>query len=91
MRYLLAFPSTASPLQKKVERFPARTAIQDTDELSSDGLIEEGRPLLRRLSFFLPPSRPSAVSSKLGYLLAWRSPYSPRSTQKHVLAEKAQK
>ena len=29
------------------------TAIQDTDESSSDRLIEEGRPLLRRLSFFV--------------------------------------
>ena len=37
---------------KIVERFPALAAIQDTIEPSSDRLIEEGRPLLRRLSFF---------------------------------------
>jgi hypothetical protein len=37
---------------KKVERFPARMAIQDTDEPSSDRLIQEGRPRMRRLSFF---------------------------------------
>ena len=37
---------------KKVERFPAWMAIQDTDEPSSDRLIQEGRPHLRRLSFF---------------------------------------
>jgi hypothetical protein len=37
---------------KKMERFPARMAIQDTDEPSSDRLIQEGRPHLRRLSFF---------------------------------------
>ena len=37
---------------KKVERFPARMAIQDTDEPSSDRLIQEGRPHMRRLSFF---------------------------------------
>ena len=35
-----------------MERFLAWTAIQDTDESSSDRLMEEGRPLLRRLSFF---------------------------------------
>jgi hypothetical protein len=37
---------------KKMERFPVGAAIQDTDEPSSDRLIEEGRPLLRRPSFF---------------------------------------
>jgi hypothetical protein len=37
---------------KKVERFPAWKAIQDTDEPSSDRLIQEGRTHMRRLSFF---------------------------------------
>lgn len=58
---------------KKVERFPAWMAIQDTDEPSSDRLIQEGRPLMRRLSFFFrfrdrllrhltwPPSTPEAL------------------------------
>jgi hypothetical protein len=40
---------------KKVERFPARMAIQNTDEPSSDRLIQEGRPHMRRLSFFSIP------------------------------------
>jgi hypothetical protein len=35
-----------------VERFPTPKAILDTDEPSSDRLIQEGWPLLRRLSFF---------------------------------------
>src|ERR1700730_18497728 len=39
-----AFYSTAFPCNK-VERFPASTSIQDTNEPSSDRLIEEGRPL----------------------------------------------
>ena len=37
---------------KKVERFLAWMGIQDTDEPSSDRLIQEGRPHMRRLSFF---------------------------------------
>ncbi len=37
---------------KKVERSPARTVIQDTNGPSSDRFIEEGRALVRRLSFF---------------------------------------
>ena len=37
---------------KKWNDFLHVMAIQDTDEPSSDRLIEEGRPLLRRLSFF---------------------------------------
>lgn len=40
---------------KKVERFPVCAAIQDTDEPSSDRLIQEGRPRMRRLSIFLIP------------------------------------
>ncbi len=59
-------------LLKKLERFPARVVIQDTDEPSSDRLIQEGRPRMRRLSYFfrfwdrflrppdLPPSTPEA-------------------------------
>jgi hypothetical protein len=47
-------------LKKKVERSPKLTAIQDTNEPSSDRFIEEGRPLLRRLSFFLICERPPA-------------------------------
>ena len=38
---------------KKVERFPLWASIQETDGPYSDRLIEEGRPLLRRLSFFV--------------------------------------
>ena len=57
---------------KKLERIPARAVIQDTDEPSSDRLIQEGRPRMRRLSFFFrfwdcfprpldwPPSTPEA-------------------------------
>lgn len=37
---------------KKVERFLACMGIQDTDEPSSDRLIQEGRPHTRRPSFF---------------------------------------
>ena len=40
------------PLQKIVERFLPPKAILDTDEPSSDRLIQEGWPLLRRLPFF---------------------------------------
>jgi hypothetical protein len=52
-----------SLLSKKVERFPAWTTIQDTNEPSSDRLIEEGRPLLRRLSYFY-------VHTTAGYKIA---------------------
>jgi hypothetical protein len=57
---------------KKVERFSAWVAIQDTDEPSSDRLIQEGRPHMRRLSFFFR-SGDFTPPAKLGALFA-RSP-----------------
>jgi hypothetical protein len=61
MSDFFAFSLMVSSWQK-MERIPEGTAIQDTDESSSDRLIAEGRPFLRRLSFFLtlrdwPPAR----------------------------------
>ena len=37
---------------KKLERMPASGSIQDTDEPSSDRLIQEGRSHMRRPSFY---------------------------------------
>jgi hypothetical protein len=74
---------------KKVERFPARMAIQDTDEPSSDRLIQEGRPHMRRLSYFFR-FRDSAPPAKFGGIFARSSTFRWFWTRRKVLAEKAQ-
>lgn len=51
MHFFLFFFCGVYPI-KKVERFHAWMGIQDTDEPSSDRLIQEGRPHMRPLSFF---------------------------------------
>jgi hypothetical protein len=76
------------PLQKIVERFPPPKAILDTDEPSSDRLIQEGWPLLRRLSFFFGLEAPNAGSELRGFIT--RRSREPDSTRKWVLPEKAQ-
>jgi hypothetical protein len=45
--FAFSFPLTR---KKNLERFPAHAAIQDTDEPSSDRLIEERRPLFSAAS-----------------------------------------
>lgn len=74
---------------KKVERFPARMAIQDTDEPSSDRLIQEGRPHMRRLSYFFR-FRDSAPPAKVGGFFAQSYTSLSFCTRKQVLAQKAQ-
>ena len=62
-------------------------AIQNTDEPSSDRLIQERRPLTRRLSFF-SESKAEAPAGEIGCIYHLRLDFSFVLRKVRVLAEK---